>query len=175
MGALPAIGALGVLTALFASLSPFFLTKLNIANLFVQAAELTTLAMALVFVILLAEIDLSAGVTAGVAMDIFYLSIKGGMPWQIAVAVALVFGALVGLVLGYFVAKIGVPSFVVTLAFFLAFQGLALVLLGDGGLFRVDVPEVKAIMNESLPLWAGWGLLAVMVALAAGMGIWDRA
>ncbi len=175
MGALPAIGALGVLTALFASLSPFFLTKLNIANLFVQAAELTTLAMALVFVILLAEIDLSAGVTAGVAMDLFYLSIKSGQPWQVAVVVALLFGALVGLVLGYFVAKIGVPSFVVTLAFFLAFQGLALVLLGDGGLFRVDVPEVKAIMNESLPLWAGWGLLAVMVALAGGMGLWDRA
>ena len=51
MGALPAVGALAVLTALFASLSPFFLTKLNIANLFVQAAELTTLAVALVFVI----------------------------------------------------------------------------------------------------------------------------
>lgn len=174
MGALPAVGALAVLTALFASLSPFFLTKLNVANLFVQAAELTTLAVALVFVILLAEIDLSAGVTAGVAMDLFYLSIKAGLPWQIGVVVALVFGAAVGLVLGYFVAKIGVPSFVVTLAFFLAFQGLALVLLGDGGLFRVDIPEIKSIMNESLPTWGGWVLLIIMVGLSAGMGIWDR-
>ena len=175
MGALPAVGALAVLTGLFAALSPFFLTKLNIANLFVQAAELTTLAVALVFVILLAEIDLSAGVTAGVAMDIFYLTVKGGLPWQIAIVVALVFGAAVGALLGYFVAKIGVPSFVVTLSFFLAFQGLALVLLGDGGLFRVDIPEIKAIMNESLPTWGGWALLVIMVGLSAGLGFWDRA
>jgi D-xylose transport system permease protein len=175
MGALPAVGALAVLTILFSALSPFFLTKLNIANLFVQAAELTTLAVALVFVILLAEIDLSAGVTAGVAMDIFYLSVKYGMPWQLGIVVALLCGAAVGALLGYFVAKIGVPSFVVTLSFFLAFQGLALVLLGDGGLFRVDIPEIKAIMNESLPTWGGWVMLAIMVALSAGMGLWDRA
>lgn len=174
MGALPAVGALFVLGALFTSLSPFFLTKLNFANLFVQAAELTTLSVALVFVILLAEIDLSAGVTAGAAMDIFYLAMKGGMPWVPAFLVALVFGALVGWVLGYFVAKIGVPSFVVTLAFFLAFQGLALVLLGDGGLFRVDVPDVQAIMNNNLPEWGGWLLVAVMVAVSLGMGLWDR-
>ena len=132
MGALPAIGALVVLGGLFTSLSPFFLTKLNFANLFVQTAELATRAVALVFVILLAEIDLSAGVTAGVAMDIFYLTIKAGVPWIPALLIALAFGALVGAVLGTFVAKIGVPSFVVTLAFYLGFQGLALVLLGDG-------------------------------------------
>lgn len=174
MGALPAVGALLVISALFSILSPFFLTKLNIANLFVQAAELTTLAVALVFVILLAEIDLSAGVTAGVAMDIFYLALKAGLPWVPAFIVALVFGALVGWTLGFFVAKIGVPSFVVTLAFFLGFQGLALVLLGDGGLFRVDVPEVKAIMNSNLPDWGGWVMLVVMVAVSLGMGLWDR-
>ena len=147
---------------------------MNIANLFVQAAELTTLAAALVFVILLAEIDLSAGVAAGVAMDIFYLCLKAQLPWQAGVFVALLFGAAVGLVLGWFVAKIGVPSFVVTLAFFLAFQGVALILLGDGGLFRVEVPEIKAIMNENLPAAVGWALLAGMVLISLGIGIWDR-
>jgi D-xylose transport system permease protein len=175
MGALPAIGALVVLAGLFGSLSPFFFTKLNIANLFVQAAELTTLAAALVFVILLAEIDLSAGVAAGVAMDIFYLCLKSGLNWIVGVFVALIFGALVGLVLGWFVAKIGVPSFVVTLAFFLGFQGIALILLGDGGLFRVEVPEIKAIMNENLPAAAGWGLLALMLVISLSIGLWDRA
>jgi D-xylose transport system permease protein len=175
MGALPAVGALTVLAVLFASLSPYFVTKLNFANLFVQAAQLTTLAMALVFVILLAEIDLSAGVMAGVAMDIFYLSVVGGVPWIPALGISLLFGALVGAVLGFFVAKIGVPSFVITLAFFLGFQGLALVLLGDGGLFRVEVPEVKAIMNENLPVWGGWTMLVVILAISAGIGFWDRA
>lgn len=174
MGALPAFGALIVLAGLFGSLSPYFFTTLNIANLFVQAAELTTLAAALVFVILLAEIDLSAGVAAGVAMDIFYLCLKAQLPWQAGVFVALLFGAAVGLVLGWFVAKIGVPSFVVTLAFFLAFQGVALILLGDGGLFRVEVPEIKAIMNENLPAAVGWALLAGMVLISLGIGIWDR-
>lgn len=175
MGALPAVGALIVLGGLFAALSPYFLTKLNFANLFVQAAELTTLAMALVFVILLAEIDLSAGVAAGVAMDIFYLATKAGVPWQASILFALGFGVLVGFVLGFFVSKIGVPSFVVTLAFFLGFQGLALILLGDGGLFRVEVPEVKAIMNENLPAWAGWAMVVVMVLVSLAIGLWDRA
>jgi D-xylose transport system permease protein len=175
MGALPAIGAMIVLSLLFGSLSPFFFTKLNIANLFVQTAELTTLAVALVFVILLAEIDLSAGVAAGVAMDIFYLCLKAGLPWVAGVFVALIFGALVGLVLGWFVAKIGVPSFVVTLAFFLGFQGVALILLGDGGLFRVEVPEIKAIMNENLPAAVGWGLLVLMLVISLSIGLWDRA
>jgi len=175
MGALPAVAALLVLTALFSTLSPFFLTKLNVANLFLQAAQLTTLAVALVFVILLAEIDLSAGVAAGVAMDIFYLATFAGVNCIPALGMSLVFGATVGLVLGLFVAKVGVPSFVITLAFYLALQGVALILLGDGGLFRVDVPEVKSIMNENLPILGGWLLLLVVLGIMLGMGLYDRA
>ncbi len=175
MGALPAVGALLVLTALFSTLSPFFLTKLNFANLFIQAAQLTTLAVALVFVILLAEIDLSAGVAAGVAMDIFYLATFAGINWIPALGMSLVFGATVGFILGIFVARIGVPSFVITLAFYLALQGVALILLGDGGLFRVDVPEIKSIMNENLPILGGWLLLLVVLGITLGMGLYDRA
>lgn len=174
MGSLPAVGALLVLVALFSSLSPYFLTNLNLANLFVQAAQLTTLAVALVFVILLAEIDLSAGVAAGVAMDIFYLSTKAGVSWIPALGISLAFGALLGLTLGFFVAKVGVPSFVITLAFYLSLQGVALILLGDGGLFRVEVPQVKAIMNQNLPVAIGWVLLAAMVLTTTGLGFYDR-
>ncbi|MEY4396719.1 MAG: Xylose transport system permease protein XylH [Actinomycetota bacterium] len=175
MGALPAAGALTALTILFATLSPYFLTKLNFANLFVQAAELTTLTVALVFVILLAEIDLSAGVTAGVAMDVFYLTTAAGFPWLVAFAVALVTGAVVGGILGFFVARVGVPSFVISLALYLGLQGVALILLGDGGLFRVDVPEVSAIMNNNIPPVGGWILLGVMVVTMLGLGFYDRA
>lgn len=175
MGALPAVAALLVLTALFSTLSPFFLTKLNFANLFIQAAQLTTLAVALVFVILLAEIDLSAGVAAGVAMDIFYLATFAGVNWVPALGMSLLFGAFIGFILGIFVAKIGVPSFVITLAFYLALQGVALILLGDGGLFRVDVPEVKSIMNDNLPILGGWLLLLVVLGITLGMGLYDRA
>lgn len=174
MGALPAVAALFVLSALFASLSPYFLTKLNFANMFVQAAQLTTLAVALVFVILLAEIDLSAGVAAGVAMDVFYLTTTTGVPWTVALVAALAVGAVIGLILGFFVAKVGVPSFVITLAFFLALQGVALVLLGDGGLFRVEVPEVRAIMNENIPPIWGWALLVFFLGVSAALGFYDR-
>jgi D-xylose transport system permease protein len=176
MGALPAVIALLALVVLFASLSPYFLTTLNFANLFVQAAQLTVLAAALVFVLLLAEIDLSAGVTAGVGMALFVvLNQMMGINWIIAIIAALALGSLVGWVIGIFVAKIGVPSFVVTLGLFLGFQGLMLVMLGDGGLFRLDVPELKAIMNSNMPVAGGWIMLAVMIGVSLALGFYDRA
>ena len=79
MGALPAIGALILLVALFSTLSPYFLTVMNFANLLNQAATLMMLSAALVFVIMLGEIDLSAGVTAGTGMAIFVkLNLEAG-------------------------------------------------------------------------------------------------
>lgn len=176
MGALPAVIALLALAILFAGLSPYFLTKLNVANLFVQAAELTVLACALVFVLLLAEIDLSAGVTAGVGMGLFIiLNQMMGLPWWIAVIGALLAGSAIGSFIGFFVAKIGVPSFIVTLGLFLGFQGLQLIMLGDGGLYRVDVPEILALMNSNMPGWAGWLMVVVMVVVTLTLSLWDRA
>jgi D-xylose transport system permease protein len=174
MGALPAIGALILLVALFSSLSPYFLTVMNFANLLNQAATLMMLSAALVFVIMLGEIDLSAGVTAGTGMAIFVKLNLEGWPWQASFALAFALALATGWVLGYFVAKIGVPSFVVSLAFYLAFPGVALIILGEGGVLRVEVPEIKAIMNTNLPLWGGWALLAVSIALTFAMGLWDR-
>ena len=175
MGSLPAIAATLVLAGVFASLSPFFLSKINFANMFVQAAELTMLASALVFVILLAEIDLAAGVTAGVAMAVFIVLVKAGIFWGLALFVGFVVGLAIGWVIGFFVAKIGVPSFVVTLAFFLGFQGMQLVLLGEGGVYRIEIPEILAVMNKNLPLWGGWVMVIAMGAVMAGLSLWDRA
>jgi D-xylose transport system permease protein len=175
MGALPAISALILLAVLFSSLSPFFLTKLNFANLFVQSAELAVLACALVFVLLLGEIDLAAGVTAGVGMALFVvLNQKMGIDPLLAVIAALAFGSLAGWIMGLFVARVRVPSFVVTLGFFLGFQGLQLIMLGDGGIYRVDIPAIQAIMNSNMPEWAGWALLVIMVVVSLLIGLWDR-
>ena len=87
---------------------------------------------------------------------------------------AFAFALAVGWALGYFVAKIGVPSFVISLAFYLAFPGIMLLILGDGGILRLEVPEIKAIMNTNLPLWAGWLMLAITLGLTLAMGLWDR-
>ncbi|MFM9151912.1 MAG: sugar ABC transporter permease [Candidatus Planktophila sp.] len=176
MGALPSVLSLFFLTILFSVLNPYFLTQGNFANLLTQTATLMMLAMALVFVILLAEIDLSAGVTSGVAMALFILMTnKGGIDWRVSILAGLICGIIIGAIIGFFVAKVGVPSFVVTLGLFLGFQGLQLALLGDGGLYRIEVPEIKAIMNDNLPAWMGWGFFAIALATMTALNFYDRA
>ena len=153
MGVLPAVGGLVVLSILFSVLSPFFLTERNFANLLNQAATLVVLGMALVFVLLLGEIDLSAGVTGGVGMALFVvLNLQFGLPWPLALLLGFGFGFLIGALIGFFVARVGIPSFVVTLGLFLGLQGLALVIIGPGGLYRVEVPELIALQNGNLPV-----------------------
>ncbi|MFJ6652973.1 sugar ABC transporter permease [Microbacterium sp. NPDC091313] len=176
MGALPAIGGLVVLSLLFATLSPFFLTERNFANLLNQAATLVMLGMALVFVLLLGEIDLSAGVTGGVAMALFVvLNAQFDVNWVLALVIGFAVGIGTGALIGFFVARVGIPSFVVTLGLFLGYQGLALLIIGDGGLYRLEVPELLALQNGNLPVWAGWAMLVVMLAISGGTSLWDRA
>ena len=175
MGMLPALAGLFVLTILFTTLSSVFFTKANIANLMTQTAALMMLSVALTFVIVIAEIDLSAGVTSGLGMAVWVLLVNSNhWNWVLALIVALLCGAAIGLFIGVFVAKVGIPSFVITLGLFLGLQGLMLVLLGKGGSYRVETPAVVAIMNKPMAVWLGWALLAVIVAISLGTGLYDR-
>ena len=175
MGMLPALAGLLVLSILFGFLNPFFFTKGNVANLMTQTAALMMLSIALTFVIILTEIDLSAGITGGVGMAVFIILVNDQTwNWILAFIVALLVGAVIGMSLGWFVAKVGIPSFVVSLGLFLAFQGLMLVLLGDAGTYQIQTPEVAAIMNKSMPPWAGWLMLVVIVLVSLGTGLYDR-
>jgi D-xylose transport system permease protein len=175
MGMLPAVAGLIVLAILFAALSPYFLTKLNIANLMTQTAALMMLALALTFVILLAEIDLSAGVTGGFGMAIFILLTNvQAWNWILALIIALLAGAGLGTFIGFFVARVGIPSFVITLGLFLGLQGLNLVLLGNAGAYRIQTGAVTAIMNSTMPDWGGWTMLAVIVAISLVTALYDR-
>ncbi|HEY4153051.1 MAG TPA: ABC transporter permease, partial [Pseudolysinimonas sp.] len=177
MGVLPAVAGFIVLSVLFTALSSYFLTERNIANLLTQAAPAIMLAMGLVFVILLGEIDLSAGTTSGVAMAIFVvLSDPGGinMNWILALLISLAVGVTIGLFIGFFVARVGIPSFVVTLGLFLGFQGLQLLIIGAGGLYRISEDAVSAIENKNLPIWGGWLLLGIMLVISLVTAIVDR-
>lgn len=181
MGALPAVGGFIVLSILFTILSQsilggqFFLTERNFANLATQAATLIMLGMALVFVILLGEIDLSAGVTAGTSMCLFVVLVsRFGFNWIVALIAAFLLGLAIGALIGFLVARVGIPSFVVTLGLFLGLQGVELVLIGESGAIRVQVPEVIAIQNSNLPAWAGWLLLAIVVVVSGLTALWDR-
>ncbi|MGA1390950.1 MAG: ABC transporter permease subunit, partial [Candidatus Nanopelagicales bacterium] len=165
-GSLPALLGLVILATIFAVANPIFLKPINFANLLTQTATVTTLAMGLTFVLLLGEIDLSAGVTAGLSAGFLAVSMFNyGVSWPIAVIIAILFGMLVGFLVGLLVAKVGIPSFVVTLAAFLAFQGLQLVVIGRGGLIGIDAPVILAIMNKPMPLLFGWILLVIVFVL----------
>ncbi|MEV4217886.1 ABC transporter permease [Nonomuraea sp. NPDC049725] len=170
MGALPAVLGLVVLCTVFAIARPSFLSPINFANLFTQGAAVTVIAMGLVFVLLLGEIDLSAGFASGVCAAVLAVTLTSlGLPWYVCVLAAVATGAVIGVVLGSLVAKVGIPSFVVTLAAFLAFQGLVLVLVDEGKNISIRDEVIVAIAGRNLPPWLGWGLYAACVAIYAAV------
>lgn len=172
MGALPATLGLAVLFLVFSLASDRFLIPLNLANLIVQAGAICVLAMGLVPVLLLGDIDLSAGVAGGVSAAITALAIVDhGQHWTIAVLAGVISGAIMGLLIGILVAKLGIPSFVVTLAFFLGLQGVSLKLIGDGGSVRVADPVIRGITIDNLPVVAGWVVAVVVIALYAALAL----
>ena len=174
-GSLPALLGLVILATIFAVANPIFLKPINFANLLTQTATVTTLAMGLTFVLLLGEIDLAAGVTAGLSAAFLAITMSEyGVAWPLAVVIAISVGMITGLLIGLLVAKVGIPSFVVTLAAFLAFQGLQLVVVGQGGLIGIDAPPILAIMNTPMPLAFGWILLIVIIALYVGTALYSR-
>lgn len=157
IGSLPAVLGLVALCIVFGSMSNVFLTPGNFANLITQAAAVIVIAMGLVFVLLLGEIDLSAGYTAGVTGAVLVILITNqGQPWYVALIASIATGVLLGFALGTLVARLGIPSFVVTLAAFLAFQGILLLLAGEGGTIRVEDPTVLAIENSNLSPIGSW-------------------
>jgi D-xylose transport system permease protein len=178
LGALPAILGLVVLGILFTALRPeTFLSNQNIANLLVQALPVTILAMGLVFVLLIGEIDLAAGVTGGVAAAVMAMLLtETGQSWYVATLGALGTGLAIGLVTGWLVAVLGIPSFVVTLAFFLGLQGISLRLIGEGGTVPIRDEVIVALANRNIPLVAGWILCWVCVIGYAAVNLlgWYR-
>jgi D-xylose transport system permease protein len=170
MGSLPAISGLVLLCIVFTALDPNFATARNFANLFGQGAQITTIAMGLVFVLLLGEIDLSAGFTSGVCAAVLAVLLTNqGWPWYVAVVCALATGTVVGLFLGTLVAKVGIPSFVVTLAAFLGFQGILLIMISGGKNISVTDETIVAIVNKNLPVWLGWAFSILAIVLYAAV------
>ncbi len=169
VGALPAVLGLVVLVVVFAILRPqTFTNPFNFANLINQSAAVMVIAMGLVFVLLLGEIDLSAGFTAGTAACVTGIVLtRHGLPWFPSILVGLATGAFIGMCIGLLVSRLGIPSFVVTLAAFLGLQGLMLVLIGEGGTIAFRDPTILAIMNKNLPLWLGWTLTLGGLAIYA--------
>jgi D-xylose transport system permease protein len=173
MGSLPAILGLIVLVVVFSSLHDRFLSTYNMANLVVQAGSIIVLAMGLVFVLLLGEIDLSAGVAGGAAATITTLAlIDHDWTWWAATLAGIATGAVIGLAIGSLVSRLGIPSFVVTLAFFLALQAVPLRLIGAGGSLRFDDPVLRGLSIKNVPITAGWIATIAIVVGFAGLSLW---
>jgi D-xylose transport system permease protein len=172
MGARPAIAGLVTLFILFSIGADKFASKANFANLITQATWVMILAVGVTFVLLLGEIDLSAGYTAGVCVvTMAWLMAQHGVtPW-VAIPVGFVIGAAIGTLTGWLVAKVGIPAFVATLAFFLAWQGVVLLIAKEGGTIPINNTLIIAIVNKNLSPLLGWVLWAIVVAGYVGMAL----
>src|SRR5438270_8839325 len=168
-GALPVVGGLLIISILFQSLNSHFLTAGNLVNLLIQGAVYMLLAMAEVFVLLLGEIDLSAGFVAGLGGVVMAELIKQGTdwPWAAAIVVALLVTAAIGALHGTLITRIGLPSFVVTLAGLLGWQGVMLLVLGQGGVVPINSKVVNDLTSGQLTVAASWIVMLVIVGLYA--------
>jgi D-xylose transport system permease protein len=166
-GVLPVVGGLVVLAIIFQSLNANFLTPGNLVNLMVQGAVYMLFALGMVFVLLIGEIDLSIGYVGGVSGVVVAELVFGsnGYAWWVAVGAGLATGALIGMLNGLIITIVGLPSFIVTLAGLLAWNGVMLIILGNGGTVPINDDTVNNLANGLLSPAAGWIVMIAVVAL----------
>lgn len=170
LGSLPVIVGVVVIWTVFQALNPVFLSSTNLVNLTMQCAAIGTIALGVVLVLLVGEIDLSVGSVAGVAAAVLAVTFVQ-LRWNavLAVIAALAIGCLIGLLYGFLLTRFGLPSFVVTLAGLLGFLGLQLWVLGESGSINLPFDSwiVQFAQQLFLPPWASYALAAVAAALYA--------
>jgi D-xylose transport system permease protein len=178
LGSLPIVFGLVIIAVVFQSQNANFLTAGNFLNLVVQAAGIMTIAMGIVFVLLLGEIDLSVGYVSGVGGAIVALLTLPGGHFELAglpaIVVVLVVGLAIGALHGLLFTKVGIPSFVVTLAGLLAWNGAVLLLIGDKGTIVIQSTLIVNLANGFISDAASWALVAVSVAGYAGAQLLRR-
>lgn len=169
-----AIG-LAIVWVAFQALNENFLSARNLSNLMLQIAVLGTLAVGMVMVLVLGEIDLSVGAIAGVsAATLAILITNAGVPAALAIAAAVLVGAAIGLAHGSIITAFGIPSFIVTLAGLLVWQGVQLALVGDGGEIPIRDEFIRGIASTYVPPGLGWLLAAASIASVAALRLLRR-
>ncbi|HEX7300240.1 MAG TPA: sugar ABC transporter permease [Solirubrobacteraceae bacterium] len=178
LGSLPIVIGLIIIAIVFQSRNDNFLTAGNFVNLIVQAAAITTIGMGIVFVLLLGEIDLSVGyvsAVAGVATALLTLPdnshVFAAGP---TLVIALLIGLAIGTMHGLIITKVGIPSFVVTLAGLLGWNGVVLLLIGDRGTVIIQNSFFVGFANDFLPSATAWIVAIVGIVLYAGSLFWQR-
>jgi D-xylose transport system permease protein len=171
LGSVPVIVGLVVIWSVFQALNPVFLSSRNLVDLTMQCAAIGTIALGIVLVLLLGEIDLSVGSVSGLAAAVLavgFVELQWNLVFAVLAAVAI--GCLVGVLYGFLYTRFGVPSFVITLAGLLGFLGLQLWVLGDTGSISLPFDSwiVQFAQQMYLPAWASY----VGVAFTVGAYAW---
>ena len=170
LGSIPVLIGLAVIWATFQILNPTFLSSTNLVNLTMQCAAVGTMAIGIVLVLLIGEIDLSVGSVSGLASAILAVAfVQHGLPLVVAILMAVAAGAIAGLMFGLLRTAFGVPSFVITLAGLLGFLGVQLYVLGARG--SINIPFESVIVQFAqqwfLPPWASYLVIGFAVVVYA--------
>jgi D-xylose transport system permease protein len=176
LGAWPVVGGLVVIAAVFGTLNEHFLSPENLTNLALQMAATGTISLGIIMVLLLGEIDLSAGSVSGLCAAVMtILYVKQSWNPVAAIAVALAAAGAIGLLHGLMHTRLRMPSFVVTLAGLIGWQGLLLYLLGQGGTINLPFDGFVSKLSDTwLPAWLAWVLVAALTGGWAAASLLGR-
>jgi D-xylose transport system permease protein len=170
LGLWPVLVGLVVIAIGFQLANPAFLTPRNLSNLILQTGTLVVLTLGVTIVLLIGEIDLSLGAVSGVSACVMgIMSALNGWPAWASLAIAIATGALIGLGQSALIVRFRAPSFIVTLAGMLIWQGMQLALLANqSGQLRIEDPFITGIASNYLPTAVGWILTALVVVVGLG-------
>jgi D-xylose transport system permease protein len=175
LGSLRVALVLAVIWIVFQSQNDRFLTAFNLTNLVLQIAAVGTISIGIVLILLLGEIDLSVGAVSGLAAAVMaVLNVKHGWGAIPAIGAGIAVGAAIGLMNGFFVTRFNVPSFVVTLAGLLAWQGALLEVLGSTGTVNMSDDTIVGLTNTFYGAGVGWVMVIVVVGAYALSGVLER-
>ncbi|HKN93113.1 MAG TPA: hypothetical protein VJU60_02180 [Thermoleophilaceae bacterium] len=172
LGVVPIIVGIVVIGIYFQARNSNFLTAGNFVNLIAQMSPFAVIGMGMVFVLLLGEIDLSVGYVSGMGGVVTAVLLEPGhgqWPTWLGLIAAIATGVAIGFFQGFFVSRIGVPSFVVTLAGLLAWNGVVLQVIGNKGTIVIQDKLVIGLANDNLSHTLAWIVLIASVALYLGV------
>ena len=175
VGFLQVFIALALIWTIFQLANDRFLTAVNLTNLMLQVTAIAIISIGVVLVLLLGEIDLSIGAVSGLCAGIMaVLTVQHGWSPALAILVGLLAGTSIGLINGFFNTFFGIPSFVVTLAGLIAWQGALLLVLGDTGTINLPPSIITDLTSTFYGAGVGWTLAIVVTAGTLGAGLLTR-
>jgi D-xylose transport system permease protein len=168
------LGAIAVIWIIFQLENSRFLSAVNLTNLLLQVTATGLISVGVVFVLLLGEIDLSVGAVSGVTSALMaVLNVQHGWNPYLAIAAAIALGLAIGLLQGTLFSSFGVPSFIITLAGLLTWEGLQLYILGNTGSVNVTDGKIVGLANHFYSGAAGWAFAAIVIVAYAATTLWS--